>query len=188
MKLPNLIDSWLNVKLHYESFEYNSPSKEKAKWSSVYGDRDVTKEEIQTEWHIAQKNHTELTNEEIASIQSRNSIDCDYGLIDVYPNTLLLSMYVSYRVLANAYTAKHFLTLNRLIAENLNQTEVLYFPDNGYKTSAIWEEVYSCKSYSQVKHYAFNEFGITPRDIENGRKNMFFIDYMDEEINLTEWD
>ncbi len=78
-------------------------------------------------------------------------------------------------------TARSLILVNRLIARQFGQKRILYYPD-GFPPAKIEDFVWAGDSFSTIEQKAVERFGPPPKGIEAGRRNMFFIDHIDDEI------
>ena len=84
--------------------------------------------------------------------------------------------------------AKRIIEVNRIIARHLGGEEIIYCPDSAFPTSSIEEFAFEGNSLTEIKKRGIEKFGHPPKGIDEGRKYMFFIDNIHEDIGeLTEW-
>jgi hypothetical protein len=118
------------------------------------------------------------------------TIDCFVGDIKVYRNTLTITHSPEHKY-ANIWhpeRATRIIIINRKIAEFFGGKEVIYCPDGGYPTAILIDYALEGKTFESIKELGYKKFGLPPRGIAEGRKNMFFIDNIDDEIGeITEW-
>ena len=181
LTLPQMIDSWNDVK---ELKNDKNQSNIKASWDCKSPPTEKALIEI---WNCDEKNigrHRHLD-------EYNNWIDCFIGDIHIYRKTLIISHFPEHKYgnIQHPEIAKKIIGVNRKVAQYLGGEEIIYFADSYYPTAIIQEYVTEGKSFTEIKNLAINEFGNPPKGIEKGRKYMFFIDNINEEIGeISEWD
>jgi hypothetical protein len=180
--LPSIINSWPELN------EFASKNKNriigKAEWDGF-----MNEEQLELIWRYYEEKRfprrlrAKMKNSECV-------ITCTFGRLSVNRRTICLTNWNhKYWTLRYPDEAKNILELNRLVAKKLGQNEILYCPDSSFPTSIIEDHAFSGKSYYELKELGIKHFGIPPKNIEDGRKYMFFFDDMSKDLDsLTEWE
>lgn len=119
-------------------------------------------------------------------------IDCYFGNITVFRKTIKVwfsTIFYSYKFFEHVRDTIQIISAGRILANHIGTDKVLYIPD-GYLKTAIIED-YACKDLTidEAINKGIKDFGKPPNGISKGRKNYFFIDYINEEIGeIREWD
>lgn len=168
--LPEKINTWHDVSDFFSTYSAN-PQKSPSKWDGI-----INEEQIELIWRYFEAE--EVDKELLTKMENFDSqIDCDFGSLSIYRQTVLISHWNhKYHNLGNPETARNILTLNRMIASHFNQSEIIYCADSGYPTQSIEHMARSGLKIEDLKRFGMNRFGISPKDISEGRKYMFFID------------
>jgi hypothetical protein len=118
-------------------------------------------------------------------------IDCYFGRITIFRKTLKVwfsTIFYSYSFFENVIDTMQIINVGRIFANYIGTNKVLYVPD-GYRKTAIIAD-YACKDLTldEAILKGINEFGRPPKGLSKGRKNYFFVDYVNEEIGeIKEW-
>ena len=159
----------------------NEDIKSPAKWNYDY---EMTEEILEAIWQDWEK-------EEVTSISEvfDNAIQCSFGRIDVWRNTIIISRNAHhYYNLCDPVKAEKLLHANRIIAGNLNATKILYTTDSAYPTSAIIDKAQLGLDVNELIQFGIQQFGNPPKPVAECMKYMFFIDEIAEDIGvLQEW-
>jgi hypothetical protein len=189
ISLPETIDSWVEIqslKSAQSSIASSSnlQARQKAEWRNV---DPINEFSLSAIWQILDGS-TPNTEKHYSC---DTSIECFIGTIKVYKNTIAIihSPEHKYGNIRHPETAIRMIKINRKIAEQFGSKEVLYCPDGYYPTEILSEYAMTGKSLKEIFELGIQKFGEPPNGIEEGRKNMFFIDKIDEEIGeISEWD
>lgn len=178
--LPKRIDSWSEMKeLKKDNKQMlNKP----AKWNCK---NEMTEKALLLLWKSLETNDSQP--KELYGFDY--SIECFIGWINVFRNTLVINHFPEhkYRNIDLPETANRIIKINRKIAREMGGEEIIYCPDSSYPTSIIEEYAMEGKSLDEIKKLGITEFGQPPKGINEGRKYMFFIDNLNEEIGeITE--
>ena len=182
VSLPNEVNKWQDVNRFFSS--YDERALEPAKWDGI-----INEEQLELIWQNFET--TEINKEILNKMENFDTqIDCNFGTLSIYRRTILISHWNhKYSNLRNLETAKNILKLNRMIAKHFNQNEIIYCTDSGYPTQSIEDKALSGLEFEDLKRFGISEFGIPPKDLNEGRKYMYFIDDFNEDLNkLTSWD
>jgi len=182
LDLPEQVNDWNNVNEFFAS--YSNISIEKAKWDGI-----INEEQLELIWKYYET--AEIHKESLNKLENLDSdIDCCFGTLSIFRRTILISHWNhKYSNLKTPETAKNILTLNRMITKHFNQNEIIYCPDSGYPTESIKDQAISGLEFEKLKRFGISEFGTPPKNLNDGRKYMFFIDNLTEDLNkLTPWD
>ncbi len=189
VNLPDTINTWSDVleakkSKKYEYQEYlDNQVKNKSKWSC---EKEVNPIALQGIWESLRVNKPRP--KELYGYD--NWIDCFIGTIKVYENSIIISHLPEHRYanIKNKETAQRILKCNKLIAKHLRADEILYCPDSSFPTAVIEDWSIEGKRYEEVKQRAIELFGKPPDSINDGRKYMFFFDYVNARVeDITEW-
>ena len=116
-------------------------------------------------------------------------IDCFFGNITIFRKTIKIwfsTIFHSYWFFKHSKDTIQIINIGRIFANHIGTDKILYIPD-GYVKTAIIED-YS-GSLEDIISKGIREFGEPPKGISKGRKNYFFVDYIDQEIGeIKEWD
>jgi hypothetical protein len=117
-------------------------------------------------------------------------IHCSFGMISVFRHTLLVTNWDhKYGCLRDPQRAWPILAINRLLAQLLDQKEILYCTDSAYPTSHIYDKALSGWKYDDLKDFSLKQFGNSPANLNEAIKKMFFLDDFSYDLNeLEEWD
>lgn len=181
VNLPYEVNQWHAVNEFFTTYS-NRPI-EKAKWNGI-----INEDQLELIWQYYEERHN--TKEILAKMQNFDtSIDCCFGSLSIYRQTILIEHWNhKYSNLMVPEIAKNILTLNRIIAKCFNQNEIIYCVDSGYPTQSIFHKALSGSHFTELKKYGIDKFGNPPKDIDDGRKFMFFIDDFTKDLNqLTYW-
>lgn len=182
LKLPGQINEWNDVKEFFAS--YGDSKIEKAEWDGV-----IDEQQLELIWRYYETK--EIDNKILNKMGCFDSIiHCNFGILSIYRQTILISHWNhKYSNLGDPEKAKKILTLNRMIAKHFNQNEIVYTTDSGYPTQSIQDKAISGLGFEDLKRFGINEFGTPPKDINEGRKYMYFIDDFSKDLDkLTPWD
>ena len=112
------------------------------------------------------------------------TIDCFIGSINVYRNTLVINHFPEHKYgnINIPEPAMRIIKINRMVAKEIGSDEIIYCPDSAYPTSIIEEYAIEGKSFDEIKRLGIAKFGQPPKGINEGRKYMFFIDNISDDI------
>ena len=128
---------------------------------------------------------------ETDTVSQSNWIETYFGDINIYRGNLTIEIdgiqkYANFRY--NESTLKA-INICRIIAKNLNEDKVIFCPDSAYPTSEIYDYASDGISPNEIIKKGIDKFGEIPKGISKGRKNYFFVDYVNEPIGeLLDWD
>lgn len=180
LSLPERIDSWSEMK---ELKKDNKHMLNKtAKWDCK---NEMTEEALLLLWKCLETN--EPQPKDLYGFDY--SIECFIGWINVFRNTLVINHFPEHKYgnIDLPETANRIIKINRKIAREMGSEEIIYCPDSAYPTSIIEECAMEGKSLDEIKKLGIAKFGQPPKGINEGRKYMFFIDNLNEEIGeITE--
>lgn len=182
ISLPAEIETWQEIK------ELKKDDKYMLSKQAKYDGREVLDEKYIVElWNCFEKEEPMPQN----LYGYSNIIDCFLGWIKVYRNTVVITQFPHHKYGNMHYpsVAKKIIEINRIIAKKLKSNEIVYCPDSAFPTSIIEEYAREGKTIEEIKTFAIERFGEPPKGIDEGRKYMFFIDNINEEIGeITELD
>ncbi|MCG8577819.1 MAG: hypothetical protein MI810_23275 [Flavobacteriales bacterium] len=165
-----------------------TPLKDAAQsWKLPHWKVDLDQKALELIWRYYESD--ELDTENMPD-QLDADIHCSFGMISVFRHTLLVTNWDhKYGCLYNPQRAWPILTVNRLLAQLLDQKEILYCTDSAYPTSQINDKALSGWKYDDLKDFGMKEYGTPPSDLNQARKMMFFLDDLSYDLNdLEEWD
>lgn len=183
LELPKKMQAWEEIYTYYNNRSGHSPS------YGVSWDGATTEEDLERIWQYQEgKSAEELSLEELDELDP--SIGCNFGDLYVYRNTFAVAHnWYRYNNLCDPWRGTTILWINRMLAQQLGASEVLYCPDSGYPTQMIGDLASMGWDYNSLKNYGLQEFGTPPKGVNEGRKYHFFIDPIHEPLEeLTEWD
>jgi len=165
------LEKYLKAELNYD------PADKYAKWT-----QEPNEENINRFWNQFETN--DYNNNVF-------EIDCYFGSITVYRNTLRIwfsTIFYSYNFFQDVKATIQIINIGRVFAKYLGTDKVLYIPDGYIKTAIIENFACSNLTLNQAIKKGIEKFGEPPVGISKGRKNYFFVDYVDEEIGeIKEW-
>ena len=171
LELPHMLDKWSG----------SIVPENRAKWCGSY---EMTAEILEAIW----QDWEQQKHPSIAEVFD-NAIHCAFGTIDVYRHTLIICpMQVRYNNLTEPDRALPILNANRLIAQNLNATQILYTTDSYYPMSIIVDKAQLGMTIEELIGFGIDQFGLPPKPVAEGVKYMFFIDEIQADIGeLKSW-
>lgn len=181
LSLPNRIDSWTEIKELKNGQEYMLAKK--ATWNCK---NEMT--EAALTMFLDYLEDEKPLPKYLSGFE--NSIECFVGWIKVFRNTIVVSHFPEHKYGNMHYPelAKRIIKINRAIAKRTGSEEIIYCPDSAFPTAIIEEYALEGKNFETIKKLAIEQFGNPPKGIGEGRKYMFFIDNIHDDIgNLTEW-
>lgn len=177
---PNRIDSWSEMKELKKGNDHML--KKTARWDCL---NEMTEETILSLWRCLEKN--EPPPKDLYGYDY--SIECFIGWIKVFRNTIIINHFPEHKYgnIDMPEPANRIIKINRMIAKEMGSHEIIYCPDSSYPTSIIEEFAMEGKCFEEIKKLGIAKFGQPPKGINEGRKYMFFIDNLNEEIGeITE--
>ena len=78
--------------------------------------------------------------------------------------------------------AKYLITLIRLIASKFQQKEIIYCVDSMFPPGLLYHESNAGLSFEALKKLGIDEFGTPSNNINNGMKNLFFFDHIENKL------
>lgn len=120
-----------------------------------------------------------------------NNLETYWSWITVQRHYLLVELnpWHKYGNLRNAGIAKAILSINRELAHSLHASEILYCVDSGFPPQLIYDRAIHGKEFPELKTLAEQQFGLPPKGIQEGMKNVFFYDDLNENLDhLESWE
>jgi hypothetical protein len=185
INLPKEIDTWQEIKRIKKKDKYML-----SKLAKYDGKELITEKSIVELWDCFEKEEPMPPN----LYDYSNIIDCFIGWVKVYRKTVVINQFPEHKYGNMHYpnVAKKVIEINRIIAKKLGSDEIVYCPDSAFPTAIIEEYAREGKSIEEIKMFAIGRFGEPPKGIDEGRKYMFFIDNINEEIGeiaeLDDWE
>jgi hypothetical protein len=119
-------------------------------------------------------------------------LKCYFGNITVFRKTIRIwysTIFYSYKFFHNIDSTIQIIKVGRIFANHLKTDKVLYLPDGYYKTAIIEDYATRNLTLEEAIDKGIQKFGKPPIGISKGRKNHFFVDYVEKEIGeIVEWE
>ena len=128
---------------------------------------------------------------ETDTVTQSNWIQTYFGDINIYRNNLTIEIYSLQKYGNFRYNEAAISAINicRIIAKKLHQNKVIFCPDSSYPTSDVYSYALNGLEPNEIIKRGVEKFGPIPKGISKGRKNYFFVDYINEPIgDLLDWD
>lgn len=176
VQFPQKIDSWAS-----EIADLKQETPYPSKWDCAYQMDGFILSSILKDW--------ERNTNYVAEKFCDNKISCFFGWIDVYRNTLVVTLSEHrYTNLCVPETAKLIIKINRIIAKNLEQSKIVYIADGSYPTGCLYDYAQIGNSIEIIIDKGIASFGMPPSPLSEGFEYMFFIDDVTTDIGeLREW-
>lgn len=182
LELPTKMQNWKEI------YDYYSQRSDHSSYDPIWlGAR--TEEDLERVWQYQEgKSAEEFSFDDLEELEPE--ISCNFGELYVYRKSfIVVHNWEKYKNLRDSFRGTTILWINRMLAQQLGASEVLYCPDSGYPTQVIGDLTALGWDYNSIKNYGLQEFGTPPRGGEEGRKYSFFIDYIHEPLeDLTQWE
>ena len=178
IEFPLILDSWTDLRTYL--IENNEVGTTRLDFKSTWK-VEPTKSSLERLW----KEH------ESDSVTQSNWIETYFGDINIYRDNLTIELdsIQKYKNLSSNETAIRIINICRLIENNLGQKQVIFCPDSAYPTSEIYDYALDGLSPDEIIRKGIKRFGPIPKGISKGRKNFFFVDYINNPIGkLKDWD
>ena len=181
LNIKSIVDSWTDIHKHvfnYREKGYHTYKQTnlKSKWENGKLDLESLHKIWDYEEHKGRKRIAILIG-----INRLNNFFCD---IRFNRKTIIVSPSPEHKY-ANLHEpeiADYIINLIRMITDKLGQNEIIYCVDSTYPPGLIQSEAIAGKSFEELKHLAIQEFGEPNSDINEGMKDLFFIDKSEKQI------
>lgn len=178
IEFPHILDSWIDLRTYL--IENNEVASTRLNFKSTWKVKPTIKS-LERLW----KEH------ETDSVTQSNWIETYFGDINIYRENITIEIdsiqkYGNFRYTEAALSA---IKICRIIAKNLKEEQVIFCPDSAYPTSEIYNFALDGLSPDKIIKKGIEKFGPIPKGISKGRKNYFFVDYVNQPIGeIIDWD
>jgi hypothetical protein len=119
-------------------------------------------------------------------------IDCYFGSVTFYRKTIEIwfsTIFYSYTFFHDSNHTLNIIQFGRIFAKYLNTEKVLYIPESYPGPAGLIENAWDGNTIDEIINKGIKQFGLPPKGISKGRKNYFFVDYINQEIGeIIDWE